>query len=327
MSDELISIIVPCYNVERYLDKCIKSIINQTISNIEIILVNDGSTDNTGKICTCYAKLDKRIKVINKENGGISSARNSGIAVASGKYIGFVDSDDYIEPNMYEILYKNLVKYNVDIAQCSYNVFCGNNIIPIKKSNHKKIFNNEEGVKNILEADIFFPSVWNKLYKRSIVDIYFRTYNISEDRVFNIEVFKNAKSSIYLDDCKYNYVQNENSLVNSAYSKKNIDVLLGFRYITGFITSNYPYLEKHALKNEIVESFVQIGSIYYLKKQNQFKKELNSILSRLEEIEMNYPKVDILDKKYQWLLKIIHINKKVFLLVLNILFKLRGGVS
>lgn len=110
MKDDLISVIVPVYNVEKYLHKCINSILNQTYKNLEIILIDDGSTDNSGKICDEYALKDNRIKVIHKENGGLSSARNAGLDICSGDYIGFVDSDDYIAEDMYEYLYVNLKK-------------------------------------------------------------------------------------------------------------------------------------------------------------------------------------------------------------------------
>lgn len=116
----LITIIVPIYKVENYLDKCVYSIIQQTYTNLEIILVDDGSPDNCGNICENYRKKDSRIKVIHKENGGLSDARNVGINSATGKYIAFIDSDDYIAINYIEELYKAIKKYNVQIALCSY---------------------------------------------------------------------------------------------------------------------------------------------------------------------------------------------------------------
>lgn len=118
-----ISIIVPIYNVEKYIEKCIQSILNQTFSDFELILVNDGSTDSCGEICDKYKKLDDRIIVIHKVNGGLSSARNAGIDIARGEYIGFIDSDDYIHEKMYEILYNNAITYNSDIVICKKEMF------------------------------------------------------------------------------------------------------------------------------------------------------------------------------------------------------------
>ena len=125
---ELISIIVPVYNVEQYLDDCLISIINQTYKNIEIILIDDGSTDKSGKICDEYAKKDSRIIVIHKENGGVSSARNAGLRIAKGAYIGFVDPDDWIAEDMYEVLYSNAKKYDADVSVCKYKIVKNNSI-------------------------------------------------------------------------------------------------------------------------------------------------------------------------------------------------------
>ena len=119
-NEPLISIIVPVYNVEKYLSKCIDSIINQTYKNIEIILIDDGSTDSSGAICDKYALVDSRIHVLHIENSGVSNARNVGLNHATGDYIGFVDSDDYIEPNMYELLLEELIADDVDVVQCNH---------------------------------------------------------------------------------------------------------------------------------------------------------------------------------------------------------------
>ena len=123
MHNPMISVIVPVYNAEKYLKECIRSILNQTIQNLELILVNDGSTDGSGYICDEYINKDNRIKVIHKENGGVSSARNMGISEATGEYFTFVDSDDYLEPNALEILYNDIIIYNADIS-CALHAFC-----------------------------------------------------------------------------------------------------------------------------------------------------------------------------------------------------------
>ncbi len=120
MNYDLISVIVPVYNVELYLEQCLNSIINQTYKNLEIILVNDGSTDNSGVICDLYANIDNRIIVIHKDNGGVSSARNAGLNVAKGNFIGFVDPDDWIADDMYEKLYLNIQNFNANISVCEF---------------------------------------------------------------------------------------------------------------------------------------------------------------------------------------------------------------
>lgn len=126
----MISIIVPIYNVEKYLPKCIESIINQTYTDLEILLIDDGSTDNSGLICDKYASIDNRIRVIHKKNGGLSDARNVGLDICKGKYISFIDSDDYIELTMYEKMIKIMINQKVDIVSCNYNHIYNNNKIP-----------------------------------------------------------------------------------------------------------------------------------------------------------------------------------------------------
>ena len=138
MDNELISIVIPIYNVEKYIEKCLDSVIKQTYKNIEIILVDDGSPDNCGKICDSYANNDKRIQVIHKENGGLSDARNVGIERANGKYITFVDSDDYIELDYIEYLYTLIKKYNTKISFCKVNVVFNENNTDNKLENNNK---------------------------------------------------------------------------------------------------------------------------------------------------------------------------------------------
>ena len=152
-----ISIIIPIYNLEKYLDKCIKSILNQTFKDFELILVNDGSTDKSGVICDNYKKVDDRIVVIHKENGGTSSARNIGIDIARGKYIGFVDGDDYIHENMYYELYENLIKNNSDISICKF--------VRVYDNSEMKFSNN-----NLLEENYSNIEALKELYKENAVD-------------------------------------------------------------------------------------------------------------------------------------------------------------
>ena len=152
---DLITVVIPIYKVEQYLDKCIQSIINQTYKNLQIILVNDGSPDNCGKICDEYALKDNRIEVIHKINGGLSDARNVGIGRAKGKYIGFVDSDDYIEKDMYENMYNLLEERNADVCICNfYNVIENNNIIK----------NPNNGIQEYNKIDMYSTYISNKIF-------------------------------------------------------------------------------------------------------------------------------------------------------------------
>lgn len=232
MNDDLISVIIPVYNVEQYLDRCVQSVLNQTYRNLEIILVDDGSPDRCPQMCDEYARLDSRIRVIHKENGGQSSARNRGLNVASGNYIGFVDSDDYIASDMYEMLLKCINNYDADIAMCDYT----------RKSNtlekDKTDFETEcRNIKLYTAHDIdmlffrthgekSFYSVWNRIYKRDMVkNIYFIENLINEDVLFTYEIYKKANKIAFLPSKKYMYYKNPQGITRSKLQKKDLALL------------------------------------------------------------------------------------------------------
>ena len=167
----VISIIVPVYKVEKQLNKCIESILNQTFKDYELILVDDGSPDNCGHICDEYEKKDSRIKVIHKKNGGLSDARNAGLDIALGKYIGFVDSDDIIHPQMYEKLYNCINKSNLDIVQCKFKRFKSIEEININISDSElnfKEYNSQDAIIDLIDNNKINVNAWNKLYKREL---------------------------------------------------------------------------------------------------------------------------------------------------------------
>lgn len=208
----LISIIVPVYNVEKYLNKCVESIVNQTYKNLEIILVDDGSTDNCPRICDEWAEKDSRIKVIHKQNGGVSSARNAGLDNAAGEYIAFVDSDDYIKNDMYEKLYNALMKYNADVSIC--NMFSYNRSLIL----YPEMFSKKPDILSLYLSDVLCsPGIPGKLYKKSIIQsVRFDTSKkISEDYLFNYHVFKKAENAVAIKDELYCYFNREDSAVNN----------------------------------------------------------------------------------------------------------------
>lgn len=165
-----ISIIVPVYNVEKYLEKCVRSILAQTFTDFELILVDDGSPDSSGAMCDQFAEQDQRVKVIHKENGGLSDARNAGIEIATGEYLGFVDSDDYIADDMYELLYTNIVKEDADLSICGiYDVYEGKE--PVEKQQQYIVLDKVAAMKMILEAKVVSVHAVNKLYKKKFLKI------------------------------------------------------------------------------------------------------------------------------------------------------------
>ena len=218
--NELISIIIPIYNTEKYLKKCIDSVILQSYYNIEIILVNDGSTDNSLNICKEYKKKDKRIKLIDKKNGGLSDARNVGIKNSKGKYIGFVDSDDFIERDMYKILYEGLKKYEADISICKMT----------KKENIKNntvqkkcVFDRNEAIRRLLFGEEIDNYACNKLIKKELFnDVTFPIGRKFEDLATMHLLIEKSNLVVYNNYIGYHYIQREGSITKS-YSKTYLD--------------------------------------------------------------------------------------------------------
>lgn len=220
----LISVIVPIYKVEKYLKKCVDSIINQTYTNLEIILVNDGSPDGCGEICTDYVKLDSRVIVINKENGGLSSARNYGLKNANGRYVCFIDSDDWIDKEYINTLYENLIKYDANVSMCGFKYEYENKIA---QDNFKKTktLSGKEAITNLYSKDYIKMTVaWNKLYKKEIFDLVnYEEGIIHEDENIIHEIYYFSEKVVCINKDLYHYRIRENSITTSKFSLKQLD--------------------------------------------------------------------------------------------------------
>lgn len=226
LENKLISIIIPVYNVSTYIDDCMKSITAQTYSNIEIVLIDDGSTDDSGKKCDAWAETDSRVVVLHKNNAGVSAARNDGLRVAKGEYISFVDSDDIIKNTYIEYLYDLLVNNGTDISICNF----------VKKQRSESrysdfqdvdetafyVYDTEEAMKNLLYKRHYTGYAVVKLYKREVINsIYFQEFlSIGEDFDFVFRVMQNAKSVVYGNSIQYIYIQNATSAMHSKNWKK-----------------------------------------------------------------------------------------------------------
>lgn len=235
---ELISVIVPVYNVEKYLKKCIKSIMSQSYTNLEIILINDGSTDNSGKICDELKEQDKRIKVIHKSNGGLSDARNAGLKIANGKYIGFVDSDDYIAEDMFETLYNINKKYNSDISIVSFYEIYKDKVIGVRDSKKLQELTKIDAMKELLIDTNIQSYAWNKLFRRELFEgLEFPTNKNFEDIATTLLLFEKANKVVLLEEPKYYYVRRDDSIVgvrNYKTYKDYLDVIYDkYKYLDG----------------------------------------------------------------------------------------------
>ncbi len=209
----LISIIVPVYKTESYLRKCLNSIVNQTYKNLEIILVDDGSPDNCGKICDEYAARDSRVKVIHQKNRGLSAARNAGLKIATGEYIGFTDSDDWIENDMFETLYLGALKYGTDIAVCGFFYVKGTQYRELREE-HTVLLSREDALHHLLLDNTITNHAWNKLYKRELFDdVCYPEGRTFEDVATTYKLFEKADKIVFLNSSKYYYLQRDNSII------------------------------------------------------------------------------------------------------------------
>ena len=243
--EELVTIVVPVYKVEKYIDKCINSILNQTYKNLEIILVDDGSPDDCGKICDRYAKLDTRINVIHKENGGLSDARNAGIDAANGKFISFIDSDDYIEPEYIEILYRAIKKDETDIAISSHKVIYESGAILEKATGEENILTPKETLKRILYDEGIDLSAWAKLYKLELFkEVKFLKGRLFEDAATTYKLIDKSKKISIISVSTYNYIMRSSSITNNEFSVGKMDLITSTEEMCNYVKNKYPDLKK-----------------------------------------------------------------------------------
>lgn len=283
MNDK-ISVIVPIYNTEKYIGKCLESIKKQTYKNLEIILVNDGSIDKSEEICKSYIEKDKRFTYYLTSNYGVSHARNFGLDKATGKYIMFIDSDDWLENNMIEILYKELIEKKCDIAVCDYFINFKELQIEHNKLNEEKIINEKNIMLEFLfDSELYGGYLWNKLIKKSIIkDIRFNEkIKIEEDVDFLCQIFENVNSIIYLPQKKlYHYVKRNESAVNFNYSLKDLTKLLA---LEKKMKIKDEYQIKNLEKLEYEYYVIASQARYILRKYKIYDKKTNNQINNIRK--------------------------------------------
>lgn len=278
MEKNLISIVVPIYKVERYLRQCIESIQKQTYTNLEIILVDDGSPDQCGNICEEYAKEDSRIVVVHKENGGLSDARNAGIKIAKGKYIAFIDSDDYIEKNYVEFLYYAITENRVDIAQCGINqVTEEGRLLKTTTEDVDSVKTAEEILEGMCQEEWNNVVVWNKLYARKLFEnIQFPKGKIHEDEFTTYKIVYTVEKVAVICEPLYNYRNNNNSITKRKFNQKTLDGLEALKERLAF----YKKEKKKTLYNLALIHIIGKLRFYYegvrleIENSNDLQKEL-----------------------------------------------------
>ncbi|MED7788021.1 glycosyltransferase family 2 protein [Francisella sp. 19X1-34] len=297
---DIITIIIPIYNVEKYLRRCINSVITQTYENLEIILVNDGSTDNSLVICQQYEKEDSRIKVINKKNGGLSSSRNAALDICTGKYISFIDGDDFIDSNFIEKLYTEIIASEADVTISSIDRTSSDKV---KENNHRirKEFMGYQVLEQFFLQEIS-SSVCDKLYKRElIVEHRFKENLFLEDIEFNSKVLLNAHKAVFTNEVNYyHYVRKGSILYNSRKrinDKQSEDVL----YIFGSLEK---YYIKKSIKMDIFYkySFNVVGTYLVLGLFSFSRRQFKKMLCYYDAIFLRLPKDNSIKIKLKYLI-------------------------
>ncbi len=243
-----ISVIVPVYNVEKYLDQCIESIVRQTYNDLEIILVDDGSTDGSGKICDIWAEKDERIRVLHKDNGGLSDARNAGLDVCGGEYIAFADSDDRIEREMYEVMAAAIESESADICGCRVVSFNDKTGETNEIGSDSYIVGKPEEFFEMLYEDTKFPvSACSKLYRREIWnERRFPTGRVCEDAFVICELIDDVDRLVFVPENLYHYRIRSNSIMSSGFSHIRMDEEDAWRRNCDFVKDNYPQVYRAA---------------------------------------------------------------------------------
>ncbi|WP_138310652.1 MULTISPECIES: glycosyltransferase [unclassified Clostridium] len=329
-NEELLSVIIPVYNVETYLKACINSIINQTYRNIEIILVDDGSTDMCPQICDEYKMLDSRVKVIHKKNGGQGSARNMGINIATGKYVAFCDSDDFIEPNMYESLITSLVNTNSEMAICGFITHSGIRVVNSKIPGKNYVWGSTKDIiREYFNSAYITGSPCNKVFLRHIFkEVRFPEGVAREDVYIMHHVFDKCNRAVHVGECLYHYNIREGSNEHQLFHPKYLISLEIADERCNFIKNSYPELLPLAQKScygARISAIKKITRSHMIKEYSEIYNRLIDYLKKNEAPTRNYQRIRFfilylpfiykieMDYKYYWRKKI----KKIILRLKN----------
>ena len=314
-----ISVIIPVYNVEQYLEKCLDSILNQTYKNIEIILVNDRSIDKSGLICDEYSRKYNNIRVFHNENGGVSSARNLGIDNATGQYLAFIDPDDYIDVNMYEILVEKIVETNSDIAMCSFVYVKEHENIVEDNSDEIIIFDKEEVLNRYFNRVKPFNAsfLWNKLFKRELfekdrLDVELK---IQEDTEILLRIYDKVNSVVYIASPLYLYLIRNGAATEGRISKKKVNMDIALLKIFEYTKRNISKYKSAALSNYVTCYFNIIIEI--IKNYNEYGIYYDDVINRLKKMYF----IILLDKelkfKYKFHSTLLLLSKRLYKLYIE----------
>lgn len=300
MEKDLISVIIPVYNVEKYLKNCIDSVIAQTYKNIEIILVDDGSQDGCGVICDEYVEKDSRIKVFHKENGGLSDARNVGIEQATGKYITFIDSDDCVSSEYVEYLHELLTKNNTKISIAAHTVVSNKKRINFGEGYIENVLTTAECLERMLCEDGFSVSAWAKLYSKELFDgIRFPKGKLNEDNGTTYKLILQCEKIAYGNRSIYNYYKRQNSITTSKFDLRKMDLIELTDKMCDEIDAKYPNLKNATDKKRVTSRFSILRQMLVNKLNEEemiIEKEIEKYIKQRKTQILKNNKMDKRDK-------------------------------
>lgn len=288
MNDK-ISIIIPAYNIENEITRCVESLLEQTYQNLEIILVNDGSSDGTLDVLYALSKRDRRIRVINKNNAGVTRARLDGVRAATGAWIGFVDGDDYVEPMMFETLLQNAYQYDADISHCGYQMVFPSRVDYYYNTGRVVQQDHITGLKDLLIGAFIEPGLWNKLFKRDLFEPFIQSdvMNLeirnNEDLLMNFYLFREAKRSVFIDRCFYHYIVRLGSAANSVINEYKLRDPLLVRKIIGDEVVGEPELHR-IIEEKIAETLIFLSTMPISEDPDLIKRHRAAARKELREM-------------------------------------------
>ena len=314
-----VSVVVPIYNAEKFIEATVEMLCKQTLSDIEIILVNDGSSDSSGEICDKLSKQDSRIKVIHLKNSGVCVARNTGVKVAQGEYITFCDSDDVISEKLVEVLYKLATENNCDMASVKYSFKFPDGKIKKAESTgkFKKYDNNCEAIKDFLEGKIF-SGVYTKIFHRELAaKITFEEgKKINEDRMYVFDALRNAKAICYKDECLYRYIRREISSSNGSFNEKFFDCVYFAKKIEKIVEKDFPQIINFAKANSMHTYFYMLKMMCKYNVEKEYRDSFDEYVKILRSVSVSFAKKYFSKKDLiKW--SALKINKGLFKFVIN----------
>jgi glycosyltransferase involved in cell wall biosynthesis len=315
MSSGVISIIIPVYNTGQFLNRCVESVLQQSYRNIEVLLIDDGSTDNSGKLCDEWEKKDARIRTIHKENGGLSDARNAGLDAASGEFIAFVDSDDYIAPDMIQKLYDAIKKNNAEMSICRF-LFVDEKGTPIRGKN-KRIpeiegtFSTHDVLKQAAEIGWYYTVAWNKLYKRSLFsEIRFPKGRLHEDLFVSHLLLELCGTVVCISEVGYYYVQHEGSILKNKSKKLYLDAAKAYLERSSFFCRHG--LQKGAGKAYLLSALCLTDACLIKSDKPEIQEEWEALFKSFQK---NYRFKNYCTKKEKLQISIICSNPELYYLL------------